>query len=222
MDGTGPRYGIAAGGGPVLLIGIHRKELAFGERVAAGLSEPGLSVLRIPEGISGQRPRQDQLLRVGAEHQARYEQVALRVAGRAPLLIDLHCGQDDAGPGADLISPSPALLGCLEGRIRAAPDWGAGTRIGPAHREGAPLERVPAPAAAAACVAARIPSARTLIPRGLWDAPGLTDVGLEVFRRAGEDGAPPRATARAFEKGHRTVMIASLGHVPCCVHAPRR
>ncbi len=45
----------------VLVIGVHREELAFGDKVADDLDPSLADLLCIPEGLSGQRPRQDQL-----------------------------------------------------------------------------------------------------------------------------------------------------------------
>lgn len=40
----------------LLVIGIHREELAFGRDVVQGLEVEDLDVLEIPEGLSGRRP----------------------------------------------------------------------------------------------------------------------------------------------------------------------
>ena len=50
-------------GNAVLVIGAHREELGFGERVAEGLPRDLIEVYRIPEGISGRHPREDESFR---------------------------------------------------------------------------------------------------------------------------------------------------------------
>lgn len=70
-------------GPPVaVIIGVHREELAFGERVAEGLDPRRISVLRIPEGISGRRPRADERLRYDASHREMYLQLLPLLKGR--------------------------------------------------------------------------------------------------------------------------------------------
>ncbi|SFB63287.1 hypothetical protein [Azotobacter beijerinckii] len=41
----------------LLVIGIHREELAFGQTVARDVDPAQVAVLEIPEGLSGQPPR---------------------------------------------------------------------------------------------------------------------------------------------------------------------
>jgi hypothetical protein len=99
MTATAP----GAGAPTVLLIGIHREELAFGRAVARGLDDPGIAVLEIPEGLSGRRPRPDQRFHYETLHRALCLQLLPHLAGHCRLLIDLHTGLDRQGPSADLM-----------------------------------------------------------------------------------------------------------------------
>lgn len=97
----------------VLILGIHREELAFGEAVAAGLDPARIDLLRIPEGFSVARPTQDQAFYYRASHRELYGQILCQVRGRYDLVIDLHCGINEPARCADLFSADPALLRCV-------------------------------------------------------------------------------------------------------------
>ena len=86
---------------PVVIIGAHREELEFGERVAEGLG-PQISVLRIPEGISGHRPRPDEVFYYETRHRELYLQLRQQLRGRYKLAIDLHRGLNQPGRCADV------------------------------------------------------------------------------------------------------------------------
>lgn len=162
----------AAGGGALLVIGVHREELAFGEGVAALLAGQGdlrgLEVLRIGDGITGRHPRSDQRYRYELQHRAIYRQIRER-AVRYRLLIDLHRGDDDHGPCADVISADAGLLSCV--RQRAAARLGAG---------GATLRTVQITADGRPPAAGATP-AHTVIPPQVWDSHDFLFVGLEVY-----------------------------------------
>jgi len=100
----------------VLVIGVHREELAFGDKVAEGLDPSSADLLRIPEGLSGRRPRQDQLFYYETLHRELYHQLAAQIRGRYRLALDLHCGIDEGAPCADLISRNSDLLARIEER----------------------------------------------------------------------------------------------------------
>src|SRR5690606_5090834 len=105
----------------LLVIGIHREELAFGQTVVEGLNKDCLQVLTVPEGISGTRPLIDQQFTYETLHRALYLQLLPHVQGRHALLIDLHAGSDPAGPSADLICADISLRACMEAAIRGHP-----------------------------------------------------------------------------------------------------
>lgn len=159
---TGP------GGGVLLVIGVHREERAFGEGVAGFLAEqgepPGLDVLRISDGLSGRRPRPDQRFRYEVQHRALYGQIRER-AERYAVLVDLHRGEDDAGPCADVICADPAFLSC----VGAGPaPRAAGARVRPV-RLGSPRE------------GGALPGARTVVPEEVWASERFLFVELEVY-----------------------------------------
>jgi hypothetical protein len=102
---------------PVLLvIGAHRGELGFGEQVAAHLDPATFDVLRIPLGLSGQRPLPDELASWRRRHGELYLQILERVQPGQQLLIDLHTGIDELRRSADVFCAAPSLLA----RIAAA------------------------------------------------------------------------------------------------------
>ena len=165
--------------GALLVIGVHREELAFGERVAAMLADsgdlPGLELLRIPEGISGRHPRSDQRFHYELQHRAIYRQIR-ELAGRYRLLIDLHRGSDDEGPCADVICADDRLLACVRKRLAETrdPDIAAG-------RERIRAVRL-APGGQVATNGAMC--GRTVIPSDTWNNGEFLFVGLEVYLSA--------------------------------------
>ncbi|WP_333874955.1 hypothetical protein [Methylobacter sp.] len=149
---------------PLLLIGIHREELAFGLAVAEGLDPTQVAVLTIPEGISGQRPQADQQFRYETLHRALYLQLLPHVLDHYQLLIDLHTGFDPLGPSADLICADAALRARLEVAIR--------DNTGTAKRN----IRVISLGTGATSI-----YARTVIPRQIWGNPAFNYVGMEIY-----------------------------------------
>ena len=83
-----------------MVIGVHREELAFGDKVAEALDESRFALLRIAHGLSARRPRPDEQDRYLANHALLYHQIAERVEPSHRLLIDLHCRQCQPGEAA--------------------------------------------------------------------------------------------------------------------------
>ncbi|TXH92203.1 hypothetical protein [Thauera aminoaromatica] len=148
----------------LVVIGIHREELAFGREVVRGLPIGEVDVLEIPDGLSGRRPLPDQSFRYGTLHRALYLQLLPYLGPSHRLLIDLHSGFDDEGPSADLL--------CGDGGLR--------TRLHDILDEqgaDAPLEQVRiVPLGEAGVV-----QARTVIPSEVWHSPAFAYLGLEIY-----------------------------------------
>lgn len=98
----------------IIVIGIHREELAFGERVAELLEESGIEVLRIDQGLSGKNPIFDDLFYYTTQHQEIYLQLRQQIKKRYDLLIDLHSGINESGACADIFCKHVDLLNCLK------------------------------------------------------------------------------------------------------------
>ena len=182
---------VVAPAAPVLVvIGIHREELAFGREVAAALPPDEVEVLEIPDGLSGRRPRPDQRFRYGLAHEALYLQLLPHMRGRHRLLIDLHVGADRDGPCADLICGDAALADRLQ----------AGLAHGPGGEPvaGSPVAGVPA-AAAVRVIRLGSPDGiptRTVIPERIWRNPAFLYLCMEIYLP--DDGpARPQAVALA-------------------------
>lgn len=151
---------------PVLLVvGIHREELPFGEAVAARLDARRVDVLKIGEGLSGRRPRQDERFRYDTLHRALYLQLLPHVQPWHHLLVDLHTGQDPHAPCADLYSRDINVL--AERLARAPPLAPSAPRL---------FALQPDDATEAPCAAAQ-----TVIPAEVWRNPRFLYVGLEVY-----------------------------------------
>lgn len=162
----------------LLVIGVHREELAFGMAVAAGLDRRRIDVLTISEGLSGRRPRQDQRFQYETLHRALYLQLQPHVRAHHRLLVDLHTGLDPQAPCADLYSRDiPRLAG-----------WIAQAGTLPAPPRLVPLGQ-----------AEEGPSAETVIPEEIWRNPRCLYVGLEIYlAEAGQGRAVDQDYARAL------------------------
>lgn len=173
---------MAAPAAPVLVvIGIHREELAFGREVAAALAPDEADVLEIPDGLSGRRPRPDQCFRYDLAHEALYLQLLPHMRGRHRLLVDLHVGADRDGPCADLMCGDVALAERLEAAlVHGAPATGASANGVRVIRLGA-VDAIPT---------------RTVIPERVWRNPAFLYLCMEIYLP--DDGsARPQAVALA-------------------------
>jgi len=146
---------------PILLvIGIHREELAYGRAVAAGLDPARTEVLEIPDGLSGVRPRPDQRFRYDTLHQALYRQLLAHIRPGHRILLDLHTGQDETGPCSDLYCHERGRLkGVLARAILPAP--------------------APRLFALGHCTDGHC--AETIIPPTLWRNSHFLYVGMEIY-----------------------------------------
>jgi hypothetical protein len=162
----------------LLVVGIHREELAFGDAVAEGLPRDRIDVLRIADGLSGRRPRADQRFRFDTLHRALYLQLLPHILDRHDLVIDLHTGLDARAPCADIYSRDVARVAAM--------------------LAGAEPVR-PAPRLVPLVQADDGPVAATVIPPDIWRNRRFLYVGLEVYlREPGEGRAVDRAYARAL------------------------
>ncbi|TVQ89577.1 MAG: hypothetical protein EA400_07320 [Chromatiaceae bacterium] len=180
---------------PVLLVvGAHRDERAFGERVAALLDPARFTVLRIAVGICGARPRADELPAYRRQHAELYRQIAGYIAPAHRLLIDLHAGIHESGRCADVLCADAALLAAVQARLTAP---GLTARAGLPVVPPTPVRgvRLVADTALAALPASREqpPEApagapwaivRPEIPASIWARPVPRYVGLEVYLQA--------------------------------------
>lgn len=97
----------------LVVIGVHREELAFGDQVALGLDGQMIDVLRIPRGLSARRPRADQLATYRARHARLYEQICDHLQPIHGIVIDLHCSIG-ADPVMDIICANAGYLATLQ------------------------------------------------------------------------------------------------------------
>jgi hypothetical protein len=173
-------------GSTILVVGIHREERAFGELVAQGIEHAGVSVLRIPEGLSGRHPRADQRFHYETLHRALYLQLLPYVLGHYRLLIDLHTGTDSLGPSADLISADGRFLDCLTQRALADDNVNERKLRFLRLDDG------------------RASVTKTIIPARVWNNPAFLYLGLEIYL---PDTA--RDLTAAAEFARRLVLIGA-------------
>ncbi len=151
---------------PVLLVvGIHREELSFGAAVASRLDARRYDILKIDEGLSGRRPRQDERFRYDTLHRALYLQLLPHVQPWHHLMVDLHTGLDPQAPCADLYSRDVDVL--AQRLSRAPPLDPASPRLFALQPQDAN--------------GSRIETAQTVIPTEVWRNPRFLYVGLEVY-----------------------------------------
>jgi hypothetical protein len=157
----------------LLVIGIHREELAFGRAVAAQLDPAHIDVLEIPEGLPGRHPRPDQRFQHDKLHRELYLQLLPRIR-HYPLLIDLHAGLDEVGQCADLYSRDPARLAAY----LQAPQPRL-IQLGDADDH--------------------YPYGKTIIPPEVWQSPDCLYVGLEIYlKKVGAGETAEQDYARAL------------------------
>lgn len=159
----------------VLVIGIHREELAFGDHVAALLEPAEIDVLRIPQGVPQTRPAAGRQFHYDTRHRELYLQLQQQVKGRYRLLIDLHSGLDEGGPTADVFCHQEDVLGRLGTRLREAD---GANHVRPlriiARDESEPR---------AGWQEGAVVGAYTWIPRSIWEGGMPVYVGLEIYLR---------------------------------------
>lgn len=167
----------------LVVIGAHRDELAFGEAVCAQLDPQQFSILRIPQGISGERPRPDQLEDFRQRHHELYLQILDYVEPGQRMLIDLHHGVDTGTPSADILSVDQALLECA-----CAPIESLQSEFQPEVRG---IRLVPDTATMALEVNAEPPPlvARPEIPEIVWNRTDFLYVGVEIYLTNGAPGS---------------------------------
>lgn len=170
----------------LLVIGIHREELAFGSAVAAGLDRQRIDVLTIDHGLSGRRPRADQRFHYDTLHRALYLQLLAHVRDHHRLVIDLHTGIDSGAPCADLFSRDIPRIAAVLAR---AQDLARRPRLIPlgAAQEGT--------------------CAETIIPEEVWNSTRFLYVGLEIY-------LPETGAGRAEDLAYARALIGTLAPPP--------
>lgn len=159
----------------LLVTGIHREELDFGDRVAGLVDPEQIQVLRIAHGISNVCSSTGDQFYSDTEHREIYLQLHQQLRGLRGLLIDLHAGADEHGPCADIYCANASLLSCLARKLGPDP------RVRLVRIVDSPVPGDDTHADALA---------RTRIPRRLWDDPDRLYVGLEIYLAEPGEGGP--------------------------------
>ncbi|MCP5426022.1 MAG: hypothetical protein H6970_13290 [Gammaproteobacteria bacterium] len=157
----------------LLVTGIHREELEFGDQVAALLDTHQIGVMRIPEGISHTRPGSEDLFYYNTRHREIYLQLRQQVKAHYRLLIDLHCGLNETGRCADVYCRDPWLL---HGVAQASKPLGLGERLRVVRILGDSEEVEPPDDFPDILLWARTP-----IPEQIWNNRRFLYVGLEIY-----------------------------------------
>jgi hypothetical protein len=201
----------------VLIIGAHREELAFGERVAEGL-DPRIAVLRIPEGISGHRPRPDEVFYYETRHRELYLQLRQQVGGRYKVVVDLHTGLNQPGRCADVICRDPALLRCVHRATQRRYGRAAATGLVRTVRLASRTDSGEPSIQADAAEYGKGPLGTTVIPTGVWDSEDFLYVGLEVY--LGQEGEGQEDDWRFARRLVRDTVACAGSHAAHTVTEP--
>ncbi len=165
----------------LLVTGIHREELSFGDRVSDLLDTQSIQVLRIPQGISHARSGTDDLFYYNRRHREIYLQLRQQVKGHYRLLLDLHCGLNDSGPCADLYCRDRQILRCIAHRSKQV-SIGEKLRLVKILRDTEISE--PYNHSGETIIGARTP-----IPEQLWNDRITIYVGLEIYLKEEGEGS---------------------------------
>lgn len=93
----------------LIVIGVHKEELAFGEHVAERLDHSQFELLHIANGLSAKRPTPEELEQYLANHTSLYKQIGAHIKPYHRLMIDLHCRRK-ADVDADIFCADRQIL----------------------------------------------------------------------------------------------------------------
>ena len=164
---------MSAASDTLLVTGIHREELPFGDNVATLLKTDAIDIMRIPKGISNRHVGTDGGFYFSTQHREIYLQLRQQTKGRYRLLIDLHCGANDAGHCADIFCHDTAFLDCLAAQPEIA-EAESGVRLIKIVASNQPFDPDSPDRNSVA-------DAQTWIPSEVWRDAECTYVGLEVY-----------------------------------------
>lgn len=164
----------------LLVTGIHREELAFGDHVVERLDRTAIDLLRIPHGITQKRGQASGAFYSNAQHREIYLQLRQQVKGRYRLLIDLHCGVNEDGHCADVFCHDVEFLTCL----KLQPQLGSADA--PVRLVNIVADYDPNPARLGGVESTL---AYTWIPQQVWGDEHCTYVGLEVYLPDAPEGS---------------------------------
>ena len=187
---------------PILLvIGAHRDELDFGEQVSASLDPQFYSILRIPHGISGERPRTDQLNEFRKRHRELYLQILQHIEPGHRLLIDLHQGLDSGDLFADILSSDGDLLKHLYPKLNQTLQQQPGQIRCIQLVSDTTLSYLPTDADHSLV-------AKPDIPEEIWNNPEILYVGLEIYmeNEGGDNDAEKQTAVTLIERIAEYIM----------------
>ena len=181
----------------LVLIGVHREELAFGDQVVKPLPTGRFGILRIKQGLSARRPRPDQFLSYLDNHDRLYQQITSSIGSDCKLIIDLHCRLKERAD-ADLFSGSEQILKQAAATLAANPDFS-----GKAIR---PIRMISDKDLESLDLEAESPQlfAKPELPESLWRADSPLYLGLEIY--VDEEGA---GTAREWAFARQLIIHLS-------------
>ncbi len=165
---------------PLLLIGVHRDELAFGDRLT-GLLGDRCDVLRVDKGLENANPTPDDEFQYRIRHAEMYQQVLQQLHRRTGPVIDIHTGLNESGRCADIYCHSEDFLSCLD---HALADRAHGSAAQDADIRRLKIVSHETNGSRAPADQELRPVVWTYIPEIVWRNPRFLYVGIEVFLTA--------------------------------------
>jgi len=168
---------------PILVIGIHREELAFGRSVADVVPN-SVRIVQIDKGLSHKKSFYKSGFYHSTVHREIYLQLHQQIKGKTDLIIDLHTGINTSGRCADILSAEVSML-C---RIKKQLDNVKYHPLSPPGEERL-YEIIPTDKRREKG-RSLFPACHTIIPRRIWDEPTYIYVGLEIYLQESGEGTP--------------------------------
>lgn len=158
-----------------LVIGIHHRELEYGQKVADLLIDSNIQMLRIDEGLPQQMEYGGKSFYYSTYLREIYLQVHQQIKNKIDLLIDLHTGINEAKRCADIYCNNIRLLDSVHDLLakkdtnKRFPDSGPVHFIQITDKDTGNEE------------GRQSPVCHTTIPRLVWTADEYRYVGLEIY-----------------------------------------
>lgn len=155
----------------VLLIGIHKEELDFGDCVAQLTDPKAIDILRIPHGLENIESNTEGSFYAETQHREMYLQVQQLIKKQFQLVIDLHCGQSPDQMFAEIFCGDETLISRIDEQLA----WNQCKKIARIIRI------ISGKGSLQLCRDTPYPCARTMIPEQVWRSSSFKYVGLEIY-----------------------------------------
>ena len=171
MNGLISSANIRAG----LVIGIHKKELDFGRKVAANLSETDIKIIQIDQGLPQQEAFHNRGYYYSTFHREIYLQLHQQVKNKIDLMIDLHTGINESGRCADFFRNDECLLNRIQKTLNKK-------KVNISNNSQAiHFFKITTISSKEHSASKSFPVCHTIIPGSIWESAPYSYVGLEIY-----------------------------------------